>query len=212
MGVTAAIVTAVAAVVGTAVSAVSAISSGQQQKKAAKSLEAANLASYNANKESYEYQAAAAKKNQEVEEANALATETAYAYEEKKARIKAAQTLGTQVTTYGKSGVLMEGSPLDVMAETAELEEQDILATKYNYTVQAARYRSQAEYYQMEEEQYTKMAAYPYNSKYTADYTTSSYLKAGSSLLTGGAKLATSLTSSKSTYDPNIPGSGWGTS
>jgi hypothetical protein len=132
-------------------------------------------------KEAYEGQAAGARYNQSVAEANAQATEQAGAFAEQQARLKALRLQGTQAVGFAKTGVLLEGSPLDVMAETAALEEQDILATRYNYGVQAARYRSQAGFYGFEAQRQDSISGYPVQA---------GYLKAGTSLLTTGAGLA----------------------
>jgi hypothetical protein len=185
MPVTAAIITGVTAIAGLGMSMYSSYQSGKQQEAA------------------YKAQAEGARYNQQVAEQNAQATENAGAYAEQQARLKAARLAGTQATGYAKSGVLMEGSPLDVMAETAALEEQDILATKYNYGVQAARYRSQAGFYGYEAQRQDNISGYPVQA---------GILKAGTSLLTTGAKLAQSWGglggSSKSTYAPGQFGSG----
>lgn len=190
---TAAIVTAVAAIGGLGLSAYSSIREGQEKQQAAKQ-----------QRQGYAAQAEMARRNQEVAEGNALATERAGAFAERQARLKAIRLGGTQAMGYAKAGVLPEGSPLDVMAETAALEEQDILATKYNYAMQAARYRSQGSFYGFEAERNDYTANLP-----TPDYALGGYLKAGTSLLTTGAGLA-STWGGKTTYNPGKAGSGWG--
>lgn len=196
---TAAMVTAVASIGGLAMTTVGSIVSGQQQQKTAEAQAQGQRAAYSA-------QADAARRNQQVAEENAQATEAAGAYAEKQARLKALKLQGTQTVAYAKSGVLPEGSPLDVMAETAALEEQDILATRYNYQVQAARYRSQGDFYGFEGGRQDRMAG---NVNTPSGFMTNSLLKAGTSILTVGDKLANRL-SGKTTYDPDIPGSAWG--
>lgn len=193
---TMAIVGAASALLGTGISMFSAVSSGMQQQKAGQ-------AQADAQRQADEAQAEGARRNQAVAEGNAQATEQAAAYAEKQARLKAARLEGTQAVGYAKAGVLPEGSPLDVMAETAKIEEQDILATRYNYSVQAARYRSQADFYGFEGSRRDSMAGNVQNLSDSA--LTGGILKAGTSLLTTGASLAKSYN-----YNPLIPGSGWG--
>ncbi len=157
---------AVGTLAGLGLSMYSSVKSGEQQKAA------------------YEAQAEGARYNQSVAEANALGTEQAGAFAEQQARLKALRLQGTQAVGFAKTGVLLEGSPLDVMAETAALEEQDILATRYNYGVQAARYRSQAGFYGYEAQRQDNISGYPVQA---------GILKAGTSLLTTGAALAKGL-------------------
>ncbi len=170
----AAVATTVAAVGGLAMSGYSAIKSGMEQSKAAKQ-----------QRQAYADQAMASRRNQEVAEENARATETAGAFAEKQARIKALKLAGTQAAGFAKAGVLPEGTPLDVMAETAELEEMDIPATRYNYSVQANRYRSQADQYGFEANRNLNIS-----NKSDPNYALGGFMKAGTSLLTTGASLA----------------------
>jgi hypothetical protein len=137
----------------------------------------------------YLEQAEAAKRNRQVAEDNALATERAGAWEVEKARLKAIRLAGSQKVGYAKAGVLMEGSPLDVMAETAANEELDILATQFNYDVQAAHYRSQGDFYGFEAGRQERLAA---SQATTPNFMTQGLMKAGTSLLTTGAGLAKS--------------------
>lgn len=201
---------AVAALAGAGTAAVGLISAGQQKQKAAEEAADAKRQSDLLQRQAYADQATAAEKNKEVQEANALATETAAAYAEKQARVKAARLQGAQTAAYGKAGVLQEGSPLDILAETAELEEQDILATQFNYSVQASRYRSQASYYAWEEARQKRLAGMAITETSAPNYSMAAFLKAGTSLLTTGASLAKTWGGGGSTYNPDIPGSGWG--
>jgi hypothetical protein len=167
------------AIAGLVTTVASTVVGGIQQSRAAQ-------ATAEAQSQSNRAQAEAARRNQQVAEENALATEKAGAWEVEKARLKAIRLAGSQKVGYAKAGVLMEGSPLDVMAETAKNEELDILATQYNYDVQAARYRSQGSYYGSAAQRYDQMSS----NQNVPDYMTGTLLKAGTSILTTGAGLA----------------------
>lgn len=68
-------------------------------------------------------------------------------YEKSKIARTKAQTLATQRARYAKSGVLLtEGSPIEVMAETAAQYEMDIRATEYNTAVEEQKYKYEASY------------------------------------------------------------------
>lgn len=98
------------------------------------------------------------------------------------------QAIGKQRALYAKAGVrLDEGSPLEVMADTASQFELDLAANRYNLAtgLETIRYESQTQQAQLAAEaQYRRQLA---KSRKTA-----SYLQAGSTLLTGGAKVASS--------------------
>jgi hypothetical protein len=177
----------VTSIAGAGLTAFSSIKSGMEQSEAMKA------------------QAEGARYNQRVAEQNALATEQAGAFAERQARLKAIRLGGTQAASYAKAGVLPEGSPLDVMAETAMLEEQDILATRYNYQVQASRYRSQAGFYGYEAQRQDALSGSPILG---------GFLKAGTSLLTTAGGLAKGWNwgggqkPSNLSLNYNVPGSG----
>jgi hypothetical protein len=195
------IITAIGTIGGLGMSMVSSVMQARQQQ-------AAYEAQAEGQRRAYMEQAEAARRNRQVAEDNALATERAGAWEVEKARLKALRLEGSQKVGYAKAGVLLEGSPLDVMAETAANEELDILATQYNYDVQAARYRSQGDFYGFEAGRQERLAA---SQPETPNFMQQGLMKAGTSLLTtvgdwGKTKVG------RTTYDPNIPGSGWGVS
>ncbi|OPL13591.1 MAG: hypothetical protein AVO39_10350 [delta proteobacterium MLS_D] len=130
----------------TAVTAYSAIQQGQAQK---------DMAEYNA----------------AVARANADAAVEAAAHEELQTREEARRLRGRMMALYGKSGITMEGSPLEVMADAAAEEELDVWAIRKTGSTKAARARSEAELSLMEGKARE----------------TSGYLQAGSSLLSGAA-------------------------
>jgi len=113
-----------------------------------------------------------------ISKMQAEATKKSGEYDEAKIKREKAKMLSTQQARYAKSGVLIsEGSPLEVMADTASQYEMDISANRYNTAVQVAQkeYESKAQ---------SSMADY-YSSLGKA-HKTSSYLKAGTTLLTSG--------------------------
>ena len=143
---------------GSGVGAISSIRQGSAQAAALKS------------------QAAGARYNQQVAEMNAQSVERARDYQTQLQREKNQRLLGAQKVGYGKGGVTMEGTPLEVMADTASDQEKDIIAQRYNYDIQSWRYRSQAGQYGFEADRSTSMAT---------GATTAGYFGAGTTLLTG---------------------------
>lgn len=90
--------------------------------------------------------AAAEKANAEVADLYAKQVRQSGEYEASKIEREKRQTQGTQKARYAKSGVLItEGSPIEVMADTATQYEMDIQATKYNAEVEARRYEYEAQ-------------------------------------------------------------------
>jgi hypothetical protein len=142
----------VAAATGTAVSAYGSIQAGRQAEETAK---------FNAALE-------AQKARAEMESA---------AYEEKQSRRERSRLLSRQAALYGKAGVKMEGSPLDVMAETAaEGELEALMIRKYGAT-KAQQAMSQAQI-----DRYMGRTA-----------RTTGYMRAGTTLLTEGGSLLKGL-------------------
>ena len=91
--------------------------------------------------------AAAEKANASLAELQASQVRQSGAYEESQISRAKRQTLATQRARYAKSGVLItEGSPIEVMADTAAQYEKDILATRYNTEVEARRYEYESKY------------------------------------------------------------------
>ena len=172
------------AMAGAAVTAVSSIASGYQQAAGAR-------ASGELQKQGYEAQANAARYNQQVAEMAAQNTEKAGQWEVEKQQRKDAKLLGAQEAGYGAAGVTPEGTPLEVMAATAHDVTLDELTTKYNYSVEAARQRSQAGMFGYEAARDTSMG------KNIADVQNSmapsmvarGFMGAGTALLTSAASL-----------------------
>ena len=146
---------------GAGVGAVSSIAQGSAQSAALKS------------------QSNAARYNQSVAEMNANAIRQSGAYQEQMQRDKNRRLIGAQKVGYGKAGVTMEGTPLEVMADTASEQEQDIIANRYNTNIAAWRAESQAGQFGFEASRDTAMAG---------TSTTAGYLGAGTTLLTGASR------------------------
>lgn len=148
---------------GTGVTALSAMKQGQEQAAA------------------YKDQSRAALYNQQVAEANAQQVDKSAKYWEEQERKKQLQLRGTQAAGYGGAGVMMEGSPLDVLAFTAEEQERDIIAGRWNYGVEAARWRNQGAFYGYESQRQGNL---------TGSALTTGYMKAGTALLSGLGNVA----------------------
>lgn len=108
--------------VGLAGSAVSAMGMIQQGKAAER---AAN------------YNAAIAENNATLAKNKALAEETMV-------RNRTARQVGTAGAAIGASGITVEGTPLDVLAETVQLGELDALTTRWKGTVEASGFKDNA--------------------------------------------------------------------
>lgn len=89
--------------------------------------------------------------------------------EENNIRREAAKLIGHQRAAYAASGVRLEGSPLLVMAQTIQDSEKDILMLQKETDAKALAYKMQSRIFED-----TASAA-----------KTSSYFRAGSTLLTG---------------------------
>lgn len=173
---TATILATTAAVAGAGMTALSSIASGNQQAAAAK-----------AQAQGLKDQAKAAEYNRQVAELGARNVEKAGEYEVDKQRQAGRKLLGAQKAGFGAAGVEMAGTPLEVMASTAADLEMEAIATRYNYAVDAARYRSQAGFFGFEAERQRSMADI---TQSMASYpVTRGYLGAGTALLTTGAAL-----------------------
>lgn len=137
-------------VASTALQALGAISQGAAAKSAA---------SYNA---------------QLAEREAATARDTA-AYEEQKSRDQARKVLGAQRSAFSKAGVTLEGTPLEVLAETAAEAEADALMIRRAGSIAEARSLAEAAQQRM-----AGRAAM-----------TKGIMSAGGRLLGGGAKALT---------------------
>lgn len=118
-------------------------------------------------------QQATAKFNAELETQRARAEMESAAYEEKQVRRERSRLLSRQAALYGKAGVKMEGSPLDVMAETAAESELEALMTRKYGAVKAGQALSQAQI-----DRFMGRAG-----------AQAGYLRAGTTLLTAGGSL-----------------------
>ena len=112
--------------------------------------------------------------NAAVDANQAIASQQAAEFEETQHRAKLTRLLSSQKAAAGASGIDPNtGSPLSVMADTAEQGELDALAIRYGGQVGAYRANSQAELDKMQ----GKAAR------------TAGYYGAGASLLTGASRL-----------------------
>lgn len=92
-------------------------------------------------------QAAAEEYNARVAESQIKAVQTASASEQAKLNRQKSQMLSSQRAAYAKAGVrLDEGSPLEVMADTATEYELDLATSRYNANVQTNQLQSEANY------------------------------------------------------------------
>lgn len=71
--------------------------------------------------------------------------EQAGAYEVGQMRKQHQDTTATQAAQYGKAGVEMVGSPMNVIGNTAKEQELDVLTKKYNTQREASGMRANAE-------------------------------------------------------------------
>lgn len=142
--------------------------------------------------------AAAEKANAQLASSYAGQVRQSGAYEETKLAREKRQAAGTQRARYAKSGVLItEGSPLEVMADTAAQYEMDILTNRYNTEVEARRYDYESEYRR-------KMASRYKQLGYTKA-ATGVLLNVGSALV--GTKLfsGSAVTPGRGGYGTNTP-------
>jgi hypothetical protein len=107
------------AAVGTAVSVVGAVAQGQAAK---------NASEYNARLA--EQDAVLARKKSEEEE--------------RRYRLQSQKQMGAMRAAYARAGVTMEGSPMDVLAESAYTAELDVLTIRAGGRAQSASLESQA--------------------------------------------------------------------
>ena len=90
----------------------------------------------------------------------------------------AQRRMGAAVAAYGASGVQMsDGSPADVLADSARMAELDKLTTKYNYKLRALGHSNQA----------------ALDSASASNYRSSGYVSAAGSLLSGYGSLIPKL-------------------
>lgn len=75
--------------------------------------------------------------NADMAERNAAQTRLAAAQEERLSRIQARKQIGSMKSAYGASGVNLEGSPVDVLAESIAMAELDALNIRYGGEMKA---------------------------------------------------------------------------
>ncbi|MCK4958887.1 MAG: hypothetical protein KAT00_05795 [Planctomycetes bacterium] len=79
----------------------------------------------------------AAERNAEISLFNAELIEAGGVFEERSLRRQQAKQLGNMRASFGASGVTLEGSPLDVLAESAGAAALDILTLNFNTELRA---------------------------------------------------------------------------
>ena len=137
----------VASIIGTAFSAIG----GIQQGKAA-----SNAATYNA----------------QIAERNAIIARQQAAADEQRQRRMGVLRLGAARAAYGEAGVELEGSPLDILEQSAAQEELDALTIRYKGELRGMGAESEA----------------ALNRAQAPSLLTQGYMKAGSAVLLGGAQ------------------------
>lgn len=82
--------------------------------------------------------------NAQLAEQNEVLARKQAAEEERRFRISMAKQLGSLRSAYARAGVTMEGSPMDVLAESAYTAELDALTIREGGRAQASTLRSEA--------------------------------------------------------------------
>lgn len=109
-----------------------------------------------------------------VSESYATAARDRAAYDEERSRENARRMLGAQRARYGGAGVVLEGTPIDVMADAVTDAELDALSIRGKGALESRRYLNDAA-----------------GARYRGGAALrSGAFEAGSSLLTGASKLA----------------------
>jgi hypothetical protein len=115
-----------------------------------------NLRAYQAS-----YQTAVARNAAQVSEYNAQDAERRGAAEEARQRRKTSLLLGTQQARLAAQGTDLEGSPFDILGDTAALGEEEALATRYQAAREAWAQRIQAASQGAQADFLTRSAAMP---------------------------------------------------
>jgi len=113
--------------------------------------------------------------NAAVAERDAVAAQQSAEYDAAQKRKETAKLIGRQRALYGKAGVTFEGSPLELMEETASQGELDALMIEREGKLKAGNYQSEAALSRMKGSSAQKAG----------------YYGAGSSLLTGASSAMT---------------------
>lgn len=111
---------------------------------------AADAANKNAQIAEYNRQVAERNKNTVLAEADAAARDQSRDNR---------RVMGSIRASYGASGLSLEGSPLDVMEDTALEQELDVSKTRYKGELQAIGYKDEAANYKMKAELHRMEAA-----------------------------------------------------
>jgi len=136
--------------------------------------------------------------------------------EEYRLRRRKKALLGKQRALYAKAGVLIEGSPLEVMADTASQFEFDIALSRYRTErdIALSRYETRKAIALSKYETETAVRRYGYEAKYknwlAGQYKRMGYAKMGQTLLTAGYTGYEKFRTPKTTKLPYVPGKGYG--
>jgi len=126
--------------IGTGISAYSAYAQGKAAQQEAEN--AAIISEYNA----------------QVSEREAAAIDRAATKRDEILQRQGAEFQAKQRAMYGRTGVTMSGSPLTVLATTAEVMDQDLLTELAEYDLRAGQARSQAVGQRLQGKSYTSLA------------------------------------------------------
>lgn len=107
------------------------------------------------------YQTAVARNAALVSEYSAQDAERRGAAEESRQRRKTSLLLGTQRARFASQGSDLDGSPLDILGDTAALGEEDALASRYQATREAWLQRRQAASQNAQADFLTRSASMP---------------------------------------------------
>ena len=89
----------------------------------------------------YNYQAQVAQENTRIAQQNAAEVRQQGIEEERLQRMKTLQNIGSQQTAMAANGIdITQGTPLDVIGDTAAMGELDALTTRYNYEKKAQEF------------------------------------------------------------------------
>lgn len=149
-------------IVGTGLQAIGQIQQGNAQ---------ADVTSYNASTARY---------NAELARQNAVLARQKASEDERRFRVSSAKQLGRMRTGYAKGGVTIEGTPSDILEESAYIAELDALSIRHGGQREAMGYQSEATLYGNEASLMKRQGRTQRKQ---------SYYGAASSLLKGGADL-----------------------
>ena len=113
---------------------------------------------------------------------NSRQAELIAAQDERQSRIVGKKAIGSMVANYGASGVNLEGSPMDVLAESLAQVELDSLNARYSGQSKAINFRNEARINRYQGSQARASGYYG-----AAATLMSSYAKTGEQIATAGA-------------------------